>query len=373
MTTPIPMTPWSQWTVAVTGMNARPDNPGPGYAVARCLEEAPEFKGRVIGLGYDVLDAGLHHRGVSDNGYLLPYPSSGAAALWDRLSDILDQVRIDVIIPCLDSELLNFIAIKDNLAKRGVRLLMPDKAMLAARNKDRLPDLCAAIDIKTPRCERVTDPAFFDFGQDSDWHYPVVVKGVFYDAYVVHGPEEARMRFHQIAAQWGYPILVQPFVAGEEYNLTALGDGQGGMIGAVSMRKRAVTEKGKAWAGISTLDPQLQEASAKLIAALKWQGPLEIETLRDHDGAIHLIEINPRFPAWIYLSHGVGRNLPVALLQLLAGERDIALKPAEAGTLFIRYAQDLIVTLDALAGITMDGQSVPVPPYLASGLTSTSL
>ena len=27
-------------TVAVTGMNALPDNPGPGLAVARCLREA---------------------------------------------------------------------------------------------------------------------------------------------------------------------------------------------------------------------------------------------------------------------------------------------------------------------------------------------
>jgi carbamoyl-phosphate synthase large subunit len=69
MTSPITMTHWSQWTVAVTGMNARPDNPGPGYAVARCLEEASEFSGKVIGLGYDALDAGLHHRGVSENGH----------------------------------------------------------------------------------------------------------------------------------------------------------------------------------------------------------------------------------------------------------------------------------------------------------------
>jgi carbamoyl-phosphate synthase large subunit len=367
MTSSIAMKHWSQWTVAVTGMNARPDNPGPGYAVARCLEEAAPFKGNVVGLGYDVLDAGLHHRGVSDNGYLLPYPSSGAEALWERLSEILDQVRIDAIIPCLDSELLNFIAIKDNLAQRGVRLLMPDKAMLAARDKDRLPELCAAIDVDTPRCERVTDTAFFDFGEGSDWTYPVVVKGVFYDAYVVHGPEEARMRFHQIAAQWGYPILVQPFVAGEEYNLTALGDGKGGMIGAVSMRKRAVTEKGKAWAGISTLDTQLLEVSEKLIAALNWRGPLEIESLRDREGNLHLVEINPRFPAWIYLSHGVGRNLPIALLQVMAGETDIGLEPAQAGTMFIRYAQDLIVSLDALADITMDGQSVSYRPRAAAG------
>ena len=47
-----------------------------------------------------------------------------------------------------------------------------------------------------------------------------------------------------------------------------------------------------------------------------WRGPLEVEVMRDHHGDYQLIEINPRFPAWIYLSAGVGRNLPLMLLQL---------------------------------------------------------
>lgn len=48
--------PWSQWNLAVTGINASPENPGPGCAVARCLSEASGFRGRVLGLGYETLD-----------------------------------------------------------------------------------------------------------------------------------------------------------------------------------------------------------------------------------------------------------------------------------------------------------------------------
>lgn len=349
---------WKQWTVAITGMNSRPDNPGPGYPVARCLEESSLFNGKIIGLGYDVLDAGLHHRGVSENGYLLPYPSNGAEVLWDRLSDILNENQIDAIIPCLDSELLNFMAIADRLAKRGIHLFIPDRSMLIARNKDRLPDLCANIDIKTPRCERITDPSFFSRCNEKGLAFPLVVKGVFCDAYVVYNREEACVRFNQIVAQWGYPVLVQPFIDGNEYNLVALGDGNGHMIGAVSMYKRAITEKGKAWAGISTLDPELHLVASKLIAALQWRGPLEVEVLRDKKGDIYLIEINPRFPAWIYLSQGVGRNLPLALLQLMSGQNDFNFPPPLAGTLFIRYAQELIVNLSSIEELTIHGKSV---------------
>lgn len=356
---------WKQWTVAITGMNARPDNPGSGYPVARCLLENELFQGRVIALGYDVLDATLHHRGVSENGYLLPYPSTGAETLWERLTEILNEHQIDAIIPSLDSELLNFIAIEKRLAARGVHLFMPDRAMLMARNKDRLPELCAKIGVSTPSCKRVTDPNFFSHCADMDYDYPLVVKGIFCDAFVVYSPEEGKTRFHQIAAQWGYPILVQPFIEGREYNLVAVGDGKGSMVGPVSMGKRALTEKGKAWAGISTLDPELHEVSEKLCAELQWRGPLEVEVIRDHNGEIHLIEINPRFPAWVYLSHGVGRNLPIVLLQLMTGGHEFDLRPSSAGTLFIRYAQDLIIDLAAWEDITMHGQSLTDPKQRA--------
>ena len=47
-------------TVAVTGMNARPDNPGPGVAVARCLKESRHLDARVLGLAYDAFDPGLY-------------------------------------------------------------------------------------------------------------------------------------------------------------------------------------------------------------------------------------------------------------------------------------------------------------------------
>ncbi len=48
-------------TVAITGMNAG-DNPAPGVGVARALRLDPNFAGRVIGLGYDALEAGFYTR-----------------------------------------------------------------------------------------------------------------------------------------------------------------------------------------------------------------------------------------------------------------------------------------------------------------------
>ena len=58
-------------TVAVTGMNAVPENPGPGLGVARCLREAFGDRVRIIGLGYDALDPGCRDPLAS---YFVGYP-----------------------------------------------------------------------------------------------------------------------------------------------------------------------------------------------------------------------------------------------------------------------------------------------------------
>ena len=96
-------------TVAITGINAIPDNPGPGLAVARCLRESPDFNGRIIGLGYDGLDPGLYLKEYCDAGYILPYPSAGDELLIDSLKKIQKKEKSDVFIPCLDAELPNFV------------------------------------------------------------------------------------------------------------------------------------------------------------------------------------------------------------------------------------------------------------------------
>jgi hypothetical protein len=69
---------WLGCNVAITGMNARPDNPGPGCAVARCLRHTPGFRGHIVGLGYGALETGLYLRESSDSGHLLLIAPVGA-------------------------------------------------------------------------------------------------------------------------------------------------------------------------------------------------------------------------------------------------------------------------------------------------------
>jgi carbamoyl-phosphate synthase large subunit len=342
-------------TVAITGMNAKPDNPGPGLAVARCLREAADFQGRIIGLGYDALDPGLYLDDYCDASYLLPYPSAGDHALLDQLRIIQQQENIDILLPCLDAELPGMVRLQPALQEMGLATFLPSAEQLRLRNKDRLPELADLAGIHCPEIKPITQAGFFFQCQEQGWSYPLVVKGLFYGAEIVHNPDEAADAFHKIAAQWGFPVLVQRFVKGEEYNLTAVGDGEGNLVAPVMMKKMAVTDKGKAWSGISIDDQPLLDASLALTRAIRWRGPLEVEVMRDQQGRYQLIEINPRFPAWIYLSVGVGRNLPLVLLRLLLKQEPGSFGEVRSGVLFIRHAVENIVSLTEFEAVVMQG------------------
>ncbi|MBI3372709.1 MAG: ATP-grasp domain-containing protein [Betaproteobacteria bacterium] len=342
-------------TIAVTGMNALPENPGPGLAVARCLREAYGPRIRLVGLGYDALDPGLYLSEYCDSAHMLGYPSEGSEVLLERLAGIHADKHIDLLIPCLDSELPQMVSTAPRLAAMGIRTFLPDAQALARRSKDRLSELCEAAGVACPEIKPVTSANFFRTCQADGWSFPMVVKGPFYDARIVRSAEEGAAAFRSIAAEWGLPVLAQRFVAGEEYNLTGVADNNGILLGEVMMKKRALTAKGKAWAGIAIFDENLADAARRLVAALHWKGPLEVEMMRDAGGSYHLIEINPRFPSWIYLSQGVGRNLPALLTELALGRPAPALPAPRPGTMFIRYALETIVPLCDFETMMMDG------------------
>ncbi len=345
-------------TIAVTGMNAKPDNPGPGLAVARCLRLHYGDDIRVVGLGYDVLDPGLYLHEICDAGYLLPYPSAGEQQLIERMTFIQQQESIDVLIPCLDAELLSFSRLHHEFDHLGIAMLIPDVGRLRERNKDRLGELARSAGIRYPETKNITSAEFFYHCHDQGWKYPMVVKGLFYDANIVRNADEGAAAFRAIAANWGYPVLVQRYVEGHEVNLTAVGDGAGNLLGPVMMRKQAVTDKGKAWSCITIEDRHLLDDASRLAAALQWAGPLEVEMLKEQDGQYLLIEINPRFPAWIYLAAEAGSNLPATLVELIGG-RQVEPAQVKSGMMMIRYAQETVIDLETFESMSMYGAYAP--------------
>lgn len=340
--------------IAVTGLNAT-DNPAPGVGVIRALRAHPDFDGRIVGLAYDSLDPGIYAADLVDDVFLIPYPSQGLTAFRERLEEIHERAPFDVVMPTLDAELPTFIDLEDELGKLGIRAFMPTKAQFDLRSKANLAHLGELSNISTPATRVIADPSELRQLED-DLPFPFWVKGAYYGAIKVHDVHEAVAAYHHMVAKWGVPVIAQASVDGDEIDVVAVGDGQGGMVGAVPMRKRLLTDKGKGWAGIAIRDPEIEELSRRYFASTKWRGPCEIEMIRTESGELHLLEINPRFPAWCYLSAGAGMNLPWAVALLAAGEPVEPMTEYQVGTMFVRISLDQIVPLSDFQSIASTGE-----------------
>ncbi|MBI9067842.1 MAG: ATP-grasp domain-containing protein [Salinivirgaceae bacterium] len=341
-------------TIAITGLN-NTDNPGPGIPVIRGIRESQEIESRIIGLAYENLEPGIYMPGMIDKTYMIPYPSTGTEAYLERIEEIHKKDPIDLIIPNLDAELYTFMKAEPKLRELGISTFLPTFEQFEERNKANLHKFGEKYGIKVPKSMILTNHS--DIQKiDENFDYPVLVKGKFYDAYIAYNPEQVNNHFNKISAKWGLPIIIQEFIKGTEVNVVALGDGLGNTIAAVPMRKLFITDKGKAWSGITLSDQEMIRITNELIAQTKWRGGMELEMIKTNSGDYYMIEINPRIPAWVYLAVGAGQNIPEALVKLAMGEK---VKPYESyavGKMFIRYSWDLLGDIKEFEQLSIFGE-----------------
>lgn len=343
-------------TVAVSGLN-NTDNPGPGVPVIRALRDSSKFDVRIIGLVYETLEPGIYMEGVADRIYLMPYPSNGIQAVYRRLAQINQEVGIDVIIPNFDSELISMIKLQDDLLKLGIHMLLPTLENYEDRNKSVLPAFGEKYGVLVPRSYPLSSVGDI-YQVMRELEYPVVMKGSLYDASIVYNLEQAAAQYYRISQKWGLPVILQEFIYGTEVNVVALGDGRGKTIAAVPMRKQYITDKGKAWGGITIANPQMLELTDHIIQSMKWGGGMELELIRTEKNQLYLIEINPRIPAWVYLAVGAGQNIPEALVDMALGNDVPPFTDYQVGVMFVRYSYDNITQFSDYQDLTTTGQLI---------------
>lgn len=326
-------------TIAVTGLN-NIDSPGPGVPVIRGIKKSG-LDVHIVGLAYENLEPGIYMPGLVDKTYLMPFPSAGSEAFLERLEYIHEKEQLDIIIPNFDSELYLFIKYSDKLLKMVIHTFLPSIEQFEERHKDNLPEFAIKYNITVPESKALMNSNELS-NLPKPLSYPYYIKGKFYEAFKVSNYNQALYYFNKLSAKWGFPVIVQQAIHGTEVNVIALGDGDGNTVAAVAMRKQYITDKGKAWGGITIKDERLLEITHHIIKETKWRGGMELEMIKTDDGEYYLIEINPRIPAWVYLAVGAGQNIPEMLCRLAMGEKVNPVADYDSGKMFIRYSWDLI-------------------------------
>lgn len=343
-------------TVAVTGLNAG-ENPQPGAGIIRSLRRVFEDL-RIVGLVYGALESSVYIDDGPDVVFQIPYPSAGINALFERLDYILQHEAIDAFIPTLDSEILSMIQAQEAFAVRGINISLPTASSFSARNKNRLSELSKKSDVKVPPGCVVNSEAEL-LGAMEKYSFPLMVKGIYYDAHMAWNQSELNKHFNAIMQEWGGPVILQSFMVGEEFNVAAVGDGTGGFDAMCMLRKSIRSAKGKGFGGVIIEDPSLYEACVRVINELKWNGPMELEFIKDEQtGEFYLLEINPRFPAWIDFPSNIGCNMPALVLSKLLPDLpapEVA-SQCPVGHFFLRHSVDVSGRIEDLGKLTALGE-----------------
>ncbi|NPA79434.1 MAG: ATP-grasp domain-containing protein [Thermotogae bacterium] len=338
--------------VAVSGINAV-DNPGPGVGIAKGIKESG-MDVEIYGLAYDSMEPGIYMRWLFKRAFMMPYPSVGEDVFIERLLYIKAHHGLDVLVPALDAELPLVIKAADRLKEAGIHTFLPTYEQFKLRAKDRLPEVAERIGVKVPKTFVVSSYEGL-VKATNELGFPVMIKGIFYKAKKAFNAAEATTHFNAIVSEWGYPVIVQEVISGEEMNVVGLGDGEGGHFGLVAIKKLWITSLGKIWTGVTVRNENLLNATERFVRELRWRGGFEFECIVKDD-EIYLIEINPRFPAWVYFSAGVGVNLPARLMKAALGmeaERDW---DYEAGKLYIRYTDDFVADMEVFQNVVVKGE-----------------
>lgn len=343
-----------KYTIAVTGIN-QIDSPGSGVGVIRCIRECKDFDVRIIGLAYESMEPGAYLHDIIDKTYQIPYPSAGSERLKQRLLHIHSIEKLDMIIPNFDAELRNFIRISESLQRNGIHTFLPTIDAIDRIDKIHISDFCNQNDIKTPNTKFISSIAAID-SLEEEFDFPVFVKGAFYEAYKAYNKGQIIANFNKLSAKWGLPVIIQEAVEGTEIVVAGMSDGKGNLIGAIPLRKLYITSSGKGWSGVVLDDESLIAVAEKFAMATKWRGGFELEFVRAEDDELKLLEVNPRFPAWIYTSVAAGQNMPAALVKLSMGQAVTPFTTYIPGKMFIRYAWELITDIKEFQKFSTQGE-----------------
>jgi carbamoyl-phosphate synthase large subunit len=321
--------------VAISGLN-NTDNPAPGIPVIKSLKN----KHSLIGFSYDPNEPGNFMNDILKKIYLMPYPSLGYKELKGRLEYIKEKEGIEAFIPNLDAELPLYIKHRDEIEAMGIKLCLPSAENFKLRNKNRLDKLSKELNILYPTTYEISTIGELEELREV-LDFPIMVKGNYYKAYMAYNLQSAAESFFKISNEWGFPILIQEVVHGEEINLVGIGDGKGELKGAVAIKKLTTTDIGKIWTGVTIANDKLMQIAQDFMKKSLWEGPFELECIVNQDD-VFLIEINPRFPAWVFFATEVGINLPQMLVEIMQG---IDVEPQleyPLNKMYVRYTDEFV-------------------------------
>jgi diaminopimelate decarboxylase len=323
--------------IYVSGLYAG-GNPQPGVGIVRSLRQGyPDAT--IVGVEYSNRVSGIHYEELDELWIKRPWGELDLDAYGSKVREALDAGGL--WISGSDLEAMWLASVFPN---GHPNLLAPPMSGIKRITKPAV-EAASGLPVKIPTylSTEHSDWDLHAFCREHNWR--VWLKGPYYDASRTPTWDTFTAIRDTLSRVWSTEkLFLQAHVSGYEESVMLCAY-QGELLHAVSMRKRDITVEGKTWAGdISDVPPSFLEPLRQMVRDTNWTGGGEFEMVRDASDQLWLIEMNPRFPAWVHGATIAGHNLPALLVQAASG---VAAQPAQAqASEFTRVVLEVPVRAD---------------------------
>lgn len=253
------------------------------------------------------------------------------------------RLRIDVLVPTVDTELVPLASAAADFREAGVRLLVSDAAPLTrCLDKWTLIETCRDT-VRVPCTVRLEDGAADGF----ETGFPAVAKPR-------HGSgSRGVVTADAPSALTGLPhdgsYLLQELLPGIEHSVDVL-VGPDGVARAAVPRARDKTDSGIIVAGHVLDRPDLSRLAADVTSAMGLRGICNVQVRDDRAGRPALLEINPRPPGGMSLTVAAGVHMPAwAVAALLDVEMPGHIAHHEISV--VRHWEDVVMGPEGLGEV----------------------
>ena len=185
--------------------------------------------------------------------------------------------------------------------------------------------------------------------------FPAAIKGPMSFAFPAETAAEARAAWARLRQKGCDEALVQPFIRGDKFAVATVIDRTHAALDSFSIKKLRTCERGSTWSAIHLCLPELEQAFAAFLRSIDWVGPAEGEFIRDETTeAFYMIEVNPRFTAWIGFTADAGPNHPNLAARTALGQT-AEIVESRRDLMFMRSCRDYSITPSAFAALATRG------------------
>lgn len=311
--------PSRQRTVLLTGAG--------GPAISGMIRVLRSWGYRIIAVDMMPCASGFF---LADRSYIVP--AGGSPEFLPFLTDICKKENVDAVVSVVDEELSKV----SELEQLGIQVLQPQLSFV---------ELC--LDklkcMRTMREKGINAPLTWSVSSlPNDLSYPLFVKPRVGRGSRGCGKVSSRQELDSFVSSSNYDandLIVQEFIDGDEYTVSAIAWRSGGIQSVVP--KQIISKVGVTKLAVTRLNKKIDDLCNTIQDTFQANGPFNVQLIIDSNGNPRPFEINPRFSTSITLTHAAGVDeLGGLLSQALYGIDSYHFSPSTEGVVLIRHTYD---------------------------------